>query len=504
MIKTTTPDNKVITNTYNGEGKRIAKDVNGSTTRYLYEADKVVLELDGAGNQKAKNVHGTSLVSRTVDDLTGYYFYNGHGDVTVIQDVYGNQLATYYYDAFGNPETVQESVYGSVYNTYTYAGYMWDVETGLYYLMARFYDPVTARFLQEDTYRGNPEDILSLNLYTYCHNEPVMYTDPDGHKENLGDMYYIPQTGAYIDKKTGKRVGVNLRDIAQGAKMTYDNKTKTATVSMNGITKSYSGNIVNGKMQVDDNQFNKDFKLSNKSTNGNWSKEETKKYGNYKVGTDAPSNPDLKLKDTYATIPYSIENQDKAIKILTRAFATVDASKILNMPDAANNLEHYITGNGETLEIDYNKMTKQSSSARGHMIDEINKAMEAGEALGEKDKKINIVSINETGVGASYDSTNWTNAIGCYRTWGEGTVTQNGNTYSMNFTLNLRDRYDFHPTKGLEGGIVTDKEMKKLNDYGYAKEYEIVGQRNFQITWEKGERLSGWDKLVGVKDSIKK
>jgi hypothetical protein len=45
------------------------------------------------------------------------------------------------------------------------------------------YDPVTARFLQEDTYSGDPSDPLSLNLYTYCHNEPLMYYDPTGHAE---------------------------------------------------------------------------------------------------------------------------------------------------------------------------------------------------------------------------------------------------------------------------------------------------------------------------------
>ena len=92
-------------------------------------------------------------------------------------DASGQQLASYYYDAFGNPETVQESVY----NPYRYAGYMWDDETGKYYLMARMYDPETARFLQEDSYRGNKNDPLSLNLYTYCHNEPLMYSDPSGH-----------------------------------------------------------------------------------------------------------------------------------------------------------------------------------------------------------------------------------------------------------------------------------------------------------------------------------
>ncbi|OPX41856.1 hypothetical protein CLHUN_42750 [Ruminiclostridium hungatei] len=45
------------------------------------------------------------------------------------------------------------------------------------------YDAKTARFLQEDTYTGNAGDPLSLNLYTYCHNEPVMYVDPTGHAE---------------------------------------------------------------------------------------------------------------------------------------------------------------------------------------------------------------------------------------------------------------------------------------------------------------------------------
>ncbi|MCX7921366.1 MAG: hypothetical protein N3B21_04995 [Clostridia bacterium] len=46
------------------------------------------------------------------------------------------------------------------------------------------YDPKTARFLQEDTYRGDPNDPLSLNLYTYCNNEPIMYDDPTGHNKN--------------------------------------------------------------------------------------------------------------------------------------------------------------------------------------------------------------------------------------------------------------------------------------------------------------------------------
>ena len=62
-----------------------------------------------------------------------------------------------------------------------YAGYQYDEATGLYYLNARMYDPTVARFLQEDTYTGDVKDPLSLNLYTYCHNNPLIYDDLTGH-----------------------------------------------------------------------------------------------------------------------------------------------------------------------------------------------------------------------------------------------------------------------------------------------------------------------------------
>ena len=84
--------------------------------------------------------------------------YNSHADVTALLDSTGAIVATYYYDAFGN--IVEQT--GNVNNNITYAGYQYDKETGLYYLNARMYDPVTARFLQEDTYRGQANDPLSL------------------------------------------------------------------------------------------------------------------------------------------------------------------------------------------------------------------------------------------------------------------------------------------------------------------------------------------------------
>ncbi|WP_148134550.1 RHS repeat-associated core domain-containing protein [Candidatus Formimonas warabiya] len=179
LLTTSMPDGTTLNNTYNGEGIRVKKEINGQVAKYLYEGDQILLELDSAGNQTARNIWGTSLISRNVSGITAYYMYNGHGDVTALINSAGTILATYYYDAFGN---IPEST-GTINNPFKYAGYQHDQETGYYYLMSRYYDPVTARFISEDTYRGNPNDPLSLNLYTYCHNEPLMYTDPTGHIE---------------------------------------------------------------------------------------------------------------------------------------------------------------------------------------------------------------------------------------------------------------------------------------------------------------------------------
>ncbi|MDF2804183.1 MAG: hypothetical protein K0S61_4088, partial [Anaerocolumna sp.] len=62
-----------------------------------------------------------------------------------------------------------------------YAGEVYDEETGLYYLRARYYDPALGRFINEDSVEGQVNNPLSLNLYTYCYNNPTKYIDPSGH-----------------------------------------------------------------------------------------------------------------------------------------------------------------------------------------------------------------------------------------------------------------------------------------------------------------------------------
>ncbi|USB31956.1 RHS repeat-associated core domain-containing protein [Paenibacillus sp. YPG26] len=61
------------------------------------------------------------------------------------------------------------------------SGELWDDTTKLQYLRARWYDPSVGRFINEDTYEGELNNPLTLNLYTYVHNNPLIYTDPTGH-----------------------------------------------------------------------------------------------------------------------------------------------------------------------------------------------------------------------------------------------------------------------------------------------------------------------------------
>ena len=214
---------------YNGDGLRVQKTVDGTLTHYLYEYDKIILEEDALGSQTAWNIYGINLIARKVGVDTLLYMYNGHADVTALLDTSGNVIATYYYDAFGNILTST----GSADNSILYAGYQYDEETGLYYLNARMYDPITARFMQEDTYRGDPNDPLTLNLYTYCANNPLIYSDPSGHMFVEGTEIggHVKASEADYDEKATKVILENRQAIVKAAdEFNVDAQTIAASI----------------------------------------------------------------------------------------------------------------------------------------------------------------------------------------------------------------------------------------------------------------------------------
>lgn len=170
---------------YNGDNLRVSKTIKRSdngyaaeVTNYLYDRQNVILETDANSNIKARYVKGINYISKADGSgKTSYFLFNGHGDVVQAVDEAGTVLNQYEYDIWGNPVLTIETVENAI----RYAGEYLDAETGLYYLRARYYDPYIGRFITEDSYWGEDKNPLSLNLYTYAHNDPIQYIDPTGH-----------------------------------------------------------------------------------------------------------------------------------------------------------------------------------------------------------------------------------------------------------------------------------------------------------------------------------
>ena len=177
-----------FTYTYNADGLRTKKVVDGVTTEYYW-----------AGSQLAMMVVNPDLSTKKVlkfyydaegrpiyFDLNGTtYFYvtNLQGDVVALTDSYG-EVVSYQYDAWGKPlatDYISSAVYDAMYyNPLRYRGYIYDSETEFYYLRSRYYDPVVGRFINADGVMGTKGDIATYNLYAYCGNSPVSRYDPNG------------------------------------------------------------------------------------------------------------------------------------------------------------------------------------------------------------------------------------------------------------------------------------------------------------------------------------
>ena len=167
---------------------RYEKTVNGITTRQYLEGDRIIAEeiLNASGSVAHTKyyIYDQTGIAGMVYDGDSYYFgKNIFGDVTTIYDCYGNWKASYEYDLWGNITSGGSSGIAKE-NPFRFRGYYYDSETGFYYLQSRYYDPEICRFINADnlellsTLSGTPGH---LNLYAYCNNNPVMYSDPSGH-----------------------------------------------------------------------------------------------------------------------------------------------------------------------------------------------------------------------------------------------------------------------------------------------------------------------------------
>ncbi|OAB30169.1 hypothetical protein PMSD_20470 [Paenibacillus macquariensis subsp. defensor] len=234
--------NKSIKYRYNGDNLLVEREEDGTRTRYYYDGQQIISEgivqSDGTVQEKVSYLRGNGLIMQErVDQTKGYYSLNGHGDVAEIRDETGNILNTYEYDLWGNPTSESETIS----NLFRYSGEYWDKGSDLQYLRARWYDPSMGRFINEDTYEGNINNPMSLNLYTYVQNNPLIYVDPTGYwneKLILNLMINEQKIGWQIDpsnrsqyNKEANRIraemrkqGISEKDIMQSTDLMISDK----------------------------------------------------------------------------------------------------------------------------------------------------------------------------------------------------------------------------------------------------------------------------------------
>ena len=114
-----------------------------------------------------------------------YYVTNLQGDVIAILNNQGETVVSYTYDAWGNILSCTGSMADTLgtYNPLRYRGYVYDIETGLYYVSSRYYDPEIGRFISPDTtdvLTATPMGLTDKNLFAYCDNNPVVRVDHSG------------------------------------------------------------------------------------------------------------------------------------------------------------------------------------------------------------------------------------------------------------------------------------------------------------------------------------
>ncbi len=188
-----TKGNKTASYTYDMSGVRSSKVVNGVSyeyttlsgkiTRMTWSGNAVDIVYDDAGRPYLLRYTPSGGATQTY-----YYVLNLQGDVVGLMNTSMQMVVKYSYDPWGKlTGTTATSAYVALAqaNPLRYRSYCYDIETGFYYLQTRYYDPAIARFINADGYLSTgATGLLSYNMFAYCENNPVMYSDIGGSVRN--------------------------------------------------------------------------------------------------------------------------------------------------------------------------------------------------------------------------------------------------------------------------------------------------------------------------------
>jgi RHS repeat-associated protein len=173
---------------YDALGRCVKRTANGAAIYYIYDGDKPILEYNANNGLVGFNVYGKGIdeiIERGAygaDNQWHWYFLNQdhEGSVTHLTDGSGNIIERYRYDAFGAPSIYApnwtQRTASSYNNRFLFTGREY-LGAWVYDYRARVYHSALGRFMSEDPKLFDAGD---YNLFRYCHDDPLDFTDPMG------------------------------------------------------------------------------------------------------------------------------------------------------------------------------------------------------------------------------------------------------------------------------------------------------------------------------------
>lgn len=185
-------DDVTVDYEYNADGLRTGKRINGNSKyfNYYYDANNNLTALSDKNGKVMQFYYDSksNLSSVRYDGIMYYYIKNLQGDITKLIKADGTVAANYIYDQWGyiisvtdaNGEEITSDAHIANINPFRYRGYVYDNESGFYYLQSRYYDPVVKRFINADIFCDTQTGVLGTNMFAYCINNPVNSADSNG------------------------------------------------------------------------------------------------------------------------------------------------------------------------------------------------------------------------------------------------------------------------------------------------------------------------------------
>ncbi|AZR72261.1 hypothetical protein BBF96_01915 [Anoxybacter fermentans] len=237
---------------YDYSGKRLKVVEGDKVTYYVYNyLDQVIFEDHRTEGKKISYIYAFGQLIAKVEGIVGsdaevhYYHHDNLGSTMLMTDKEGKIVFEQDYAPFGQdlykPGTIKRPTQ-KVEPGFKYTGQREEVNIGLYYYNARYYDPETGRFITEDTYSGNVINPQSQNLYIYVLQNPLKYVDPTGYMANL-----TAGTGGITSELTDK-------DIERLRKIVNDDDRLTAEekLDLNDTFSNINRNLKKSNAQIID------------------------------------------------------------------------------------------------------------------------------------------------------------------------------------------------------------------------------------------------------------